>query len=115
MENDGAWRCSGMIFAFRYIPKHTRDPITQTVHFFTSAYLKYVKSPCKHSPIPSPSHSASPLYLFKFQLRHHLLLNHFMPLHTYTSNFATSSNVQEILSNIPFAHLFVLIIFEITM
>src|SRR6218665_1865057 len=27
-----------------------------------------------------------------------------MPLHTYTSNFATSSNVQEILSNIPFAH-----------
>src|SRR6218665_2161268 len=38
-----------------------------------------------------------------------------MPLHTYTSNFATSSNVQEILSNIPFAHLFVLIIFQITM
>src|SRR6218665_2999660 len=38
--------------AFRYIPKHTRDPITQTVHFFTSAYLYYVKSPCKHSPCP---------------------------------------------------------------
>src|SRR6218665_1412053 len=44
---------------------------------------------------------------------------HFMPLHTYTVNFATSSNLQEILlvyrlhsNDPPFAHLFVLIIFE---
>src|SRR6218665_4135433 len=95
--------------AFRYIPKHTRDPITQTLHFFTSAYLKYVKSPCKHSP----SHSTSPLCLFKFYLRYRLFLNHFMPLHTYTANFATSSNVQ-LISNIPFTHLFVLIIYVIT-
>ena len=38
---------------------------------------------------------------------------HSMPLHTYTANFTTSSNLQEILSNNPpFAHLFVLIICE---
>src|SRR6218665_3523504 len=44
---------------------------------------------------------------------------HSIPIHTYTVNFATSSNLQEILlayilhSNVPpFAHLFVLIIFE---
>src|SRR6218665_3652159 len=42
-----------------------------------------------------------------------------MPLHTYTVNFATSSNLQEILlayrlhsNDPPFAHLFVLIISE---
>src|SRR6218665_3541408 len=40
---------------------------------------------------------------------------HSMPLHTYTANFATSSNAQEILSNISFAHLFVLIMCEIVM
>src|SRR6218665_840401 len=44
---------------------------------------------------------------------------HSMPLHTYTANFAPSSNLQEILlaykhnsNDPPFAHLFVLIIFE---
>src|SRR6218665_3569289 len=39
---------------------------------------------------------------------------HSMPLHTYTVNFATSSNLQEILSNSPFLHLFLLIMCEIT-
>src|SRR6218665_2475916 len=38
---------------------------------------------------------------------------HSMPLHTYTTNFTTSSNVQ-LISNIPFTHLFVLIIYGIT-
>ena len=44
---------------------------------------------------------------------------HSIPLHTYASNFATSSNLQGILlayklnsNDPPFAHLFVLIIFE---
>src|SRR6218665_1351085 len=37
-----------------------------------------------------------------------------MPLHTYTVNFATSSNLQEILSNSPFLHLVLLIMCEKT-
>src|SRR6218665_2430992 len=44
---------------------------------------------------------------------------HSMPLHTYTANFATSSNLQETIykhiSNSPFTHLFLLIICELTM
>src|SRR6218665_3219556 len=39
---------------------------------------------------------------------------HSMPLHTYTVNFDTSSNLQEILSNSPFLHLFLLIMYEKT-
>src|SRR6218665_3873636 len=38
---------------------------------------------------------------------------HSMPLHTYTANFAPSSNLQEILSNSPFIQHFLLIICEI--
>src|SRR6218665_734080 len=62
-------------------------------------------------------------------VKHHILylnhannqrkLYHSMPLHTNTANFAPSSNLQEILlayklnsNDPPFAHLFVLIIFE---
>src|SRR6218665_1584880 len=37
---------------------------------------------------------------------------HSMPLHTYTVNFATSSNLQEILLNSLFLHLFLLIMCE---
>src|SRR6218665_2210594 len=69
-------------------------------------------------------------YTLHIPLKHHILhLKHVntqrkfyqsTPLHTYTSNFATSSTLQEMLlayklnsNNPPFAHLFELIIFEL--
>src|SRR6218665_2512768 len=50
------------------------------------------------------------LYLTHFNTQRKVY--HSIPLHTYTVNFATSSNLQEILSNSTFLHLFLLIMCE---
>src|SRR6218665_731529 len=72
-------------------------------------------SPCAHLFILVIFDPISHIYAVHTQRK----VEHSMPLHTYTVNFATSSNLQEILlayklnsNDPPFAHLFVLIIFE---
>src|SRR6218665_1669549 len=81
------------------------------------------------SPLTTYNVWNNPAYRTHTPLKHHILyLNHAniqrkfyqsMPLHTNTANFAPSSILQEILlayklisNDPPFAHLFVLIIFE---
>src|SRR6218665_2367877 len=81
---------------------------SKTSHFDT---YPNPHSPCAYLFILITFDPISHIYAVHIQRK----VYHSMPLHTYTVNFATSSNVQEILSNIPFAHLFVLIIFQIVM
>src|SRR6218665_30320 len=83
----------------------------QTLHLFNSSYLRYVKSPRIYAAHSTQTSYFTPNTLCK--------AHNSMPLHAYTVNFATSSNLQEILLAYrlhsyapPFAHLFVLIIFE---
>src|SRR6218665_2876358 len=72
-------------------------------------------SPCGHLFILIIFDPISHIYAVHTQRKFY----HSMPLHTNTANFAPSSNLQEILlvyrlhsNDPPFAHLFVLIIFE---
>src|SRR6218665_2552988 len=91
---------------FRYLPKPTRDPINRS---FIRHFRLIICEITMHIPL-------------KYRILHantQCKVFHSMPLHTYASNFATSSNLQEILlayklnsNDPPFAHLFVLIIFE---
>src|SRR6218665_3531653 len=81
------------------------------------------------SPLPTYNILIHLAYRAPTPLKHHILylkyansqrkFYHSMPLHTNTANFAPSSTLQEILlayklnsNDPPFAHLFVLIIFE---
>src|SRR6218665_1676803 len=83
-----------------------------TYHFDT-----YPNSPCAHLFILIIFDPISHICAVHTQRK----VYHSMPLHTYTVNFAPSSNLQEILlayrlhsNDPPFAHLFVLIMCEIT-
>src|SRR6218665_3652184 len=85
---------------------------SKTWHFDT---YPNPNSPCAHLFILIIFDPISPIYAVHTQRK----VYHSMPLHTYTVNVATSSNLQEILlayrlhsNDPPFAHLFVLIIFE---
>src|SRR6218665_1165497 len=106
---------------------------SKTCHFDTypnlrEILLKYLKQSIS-SPLTTYNTWNNPPYRAPTPLKHHILylkhanirskFYHSMPLHTNTANFAPSSNLQEILlayklnsNNPPFAHLFVLIIFE---
>src|SRR6218665_1845512 len=96
------------------MPLHLKHAIsiptqTQTVHVLTSSYLYYL--------------NPSRIYTLYIPLRYRILylthsntqrnVYHSMPLHTYTVNFATSSNLQEILSNSLLIHLLLLIMYGI--
>ena len=85
---------------------------SKTWHFDT---YPNPNSPCAHLFILIIFDPISHIYAVHTQRK----VYHSMPLHTYTVNFATSSNLQEILlayrlhsNDPPFAHLFALIIFE---
>src|SRR6218665_1397259 len=90
-------------------------PKVQNHNVSTSHFDTYPNSPCAHLFILIIFDRISHIYAVHTQRK----VYHSMPLHTYTVNFATSSNLQEILlayrlhsNDPPFAHLFVLIIFE---
>src|SRR6218665_2714009 len=93
---------------FTYLLVYMLDQINlQTLHLFNS--LLMICEITMHIP---------PKYHI-LRANTHSKVYHSMSLHTYTANFAPSSNLQEILlayklnsNNPPFAHLFVLIIFE---
>src|SRR6218665_3162002 len=81
----------------------------------TSHFNTYPNSPCAHLFILIIFDPISHICAVHTQRK----VYHSMRLHTYTVNFAPSSNLQEILlayrlhsNDPPFAHLFVLIIFE---
>src|SRR6218665_2506511 len=76
----------------------------------TSHFDTYPNSPYAHLFILIIFDPISHIYAVHTQRK----VYHSMPLNTYTVNFATSSNLQEILSNSPFLHLFLLIMCEIT-
>src|SRR6218665_1441517 len=93
------------------MPLHLKHAIsiptqTQTVHVLTYSYLLYLIPSRIYTPLRRPI-----LYLKHSNTQRKVY--HTMPLHTYTANFTTSSNVQ-LISNIPFTYLFVLIIYGIT-
>src|SRR6218665_1519837 len=82
----------------------------QNHNFSTYHFDTYPNSPCAHLFILIIFDPISHIHAVHTQRK----VYHSMPLHTYTVNFATSSNLQEILSNSPFLHLFLLIMCEIT-
>src|SRR6218665_1160771 len=106
---------------------------SKTCHFDTyqnlqEILLKYLKQSVS-SPLTTYNTWNNPTYRAPTPLKHHILylkhansrrkFYHSMPLHTNTANFAPSSTLQDILlayklnsNDPPFAHLFVLIIFE---
>src|SRR6218665_1527147 len=63
----------------------------------TSHFDTYPNSPCAHLFILIIFDAISHIYAVHTQRK----VYHTMPLHTYTSNFTTSSTLQEILSNSP--------------
>src|SRR6218665_3642600 len=83
----------------------------------TSHFNTYPNSPCAHLFILIIFDPISHICVVHTQRK----VYHPMPLHTYTLNLASSSNLQEIIlsyrlhsNDPPFAHLFVLIMCEIT-
>src|SRR6218665_641088 len=101
---------------FRHLPKPTRDPIKISQQSISSPLTTYNtwNNPAYRAPTPLKHHI---LYLKHANSRRKFY--HFMPLYTNTASFAPSSTLQEILlayklnsHDPPFAHLFVLIIFE---
>src|SRR6218665_3887940 len=101
--------------SFRYLPNLQETiNISQIVHFFTSYTYNTWNNPAYRAHTPLNRHI---LYLKHANTQRKFYQS--KPLHTNTANFAPSSNLQEILlaykvnsNDPPFAHLFVLIIFE---
>src|SRR6218665_792158 len=103
-------RVHNLMSLHTYKVQNHNTSTSKTSHFYT-----YPNSPCAHLSILILFDPISHIYAVHTQRK----VYHSMPLHTYTVNFATSSNLQEILlayrlhsNDPPFAHLFVLIIFE---
>src|SRR6218665_4155967 len=113
-------RAHNLMSLHTYKVQNHNASTSETCHFDT---YPNPNSPCAH-PFLFIILNPSRTYTLYIPLRYRSLyltqsntqrkVYHSMPLHTYTVNFATSSNLQEILSNSPFLHLFLLIMYENT-
>src|SRR6218665_2557539 len=98
-------RAHNLMSLHTYKVQNQNASTSKTCHF--GAYPN-PNSPCAHLFILIIFDPISHIYAVHTQRK----VYHSMPLHTYTVNFATSSNVQ-LISNSPFIQHFLLIICEI--